>query len=82
MAFLINVYIPIMIFTNGVALILAVPTDAYADAGFAWLNPRFIYRHARVNWFGAIFLALIANAILPVIAIVYWFYKLCTIGRK
>ena len=82
MGFIINVYIPAMVVTNGLALMLAVPTDAYGDSGFAWLNPCFIYRHAKVNWFGAAFLALIANAALSAIAIVYWFYKLCTIGRR
>jgi hypothetical protein len=71
-----------MIFLNGLALALSVPSNLYNDTGFAWLNPCFIYRHAKVNWFGAAFLALIANIALPIIAIVYWFYKLCTVGRK
>jgi hypothetical protein len=82
MNFIINVYIPVMTFTNALALILAVPTEAYGDSGFAWLNPCFIYRHVKVNWFGAVFLALIANIALPIIAIIYWFYKLCTAGRR
>lgn len=82
MNFIINVYIPIILFTDGLALVLSVPSNAYNDTGFAWLNPCFIYRHAKVNWFGATFLALIANIALPIIAIIYWFYKLCTVGRK
>ena len=57
-------------------------TDGYGDNGFAWLNPLFIYRYAKVNWFGAGFIALVANAAFPIIAIIYWMYKLCTVGRR
>jgi hypothetical protein len=50
--------------------------------GWEFVNPFHIYKYARVNWFGAIVLALIYSAICPVAAIIYWFYKLCTVGRK
>lgn len=68
--------------THGTAFMLLMITDDYGDNGFAWVNPLFIYRHAKVNWFGATFLALIANASIPCYAIIYWIYKLCTVGRK
>lgn len=57
-------------------------TNAYEDACFAWLNPVWIYKHAKVNWFGASFLALLGNIVIPGIAVVYWMYKLCTVGRR
>lgn len=82
MNFIINVYIPIILFTDFLSLMIPMISNTYGTTGFAWLNPRFIYRHVKVNWFGAAFLALIANIALPIIAIVYWFYKLCTVGRK
>lgn len=50
--------------------------------GWEFVNPSHIYKYARVNWFGAFVLALIYSVICPVAAIIYWFYKLCTVGRK
>ena len=46
------------------------------------LNPIYIYQTYNVNWFGCTFLTLILNIILILPAIIYWFYKLCTVGRN
>ena len=48
----------------------------------ARLNPVYIYNDRSVNWFGAVVIALFMNVLCPVISIIYWFSKLCTIGRK
>lgn len=56
-----------------------LPFDA---EGFEFVNPVFIYKHCRVNVFGAIILALLMSLICPLGTVGYWFYKLCTIGRK
>ena len=54
----------------------------YCD-GFQWINPRYIYQTVQVNWFGCIILTILAHlAAGPIISIIYWFYKLCTVGRK
>lgn len=45
-------------------------------------NPLCIYQTCNVNWFGCFLLTLISNIILILPAIVYWFYKLCTVGRR
>ena len=50
--------------------------------GLEFLNPLFIYQHARVNWFGTLCLTLLWNLMCPGLSISYWFYKLCTCGRK
>lgn len=51
--------------------------------GFQWINPRYIYQTIQVNWFGCIILTILAHlAAGPIISIIYWFYKLCTVGRK
>ena len=50
--------------------------------GFAWLNPSWLYRNIKVNWFGAALIAFVANIALPVISLCYWLYKLCTVGRR
>lgn len=35
-----------------------------------------------LNWFGTILLWLFFTAMCPIAAVVYWFCKLCTVGRK
>ena len=56
--------------------------DKYAD-GWELCNPRWTYKyHKSVNWFGAIMLSLLYAALCPIGAVCYWFYKLCTVGRR
>ena len=50
--------------------------------GLALVNPAFIYKHCKVNWFGAIILATLIGLICPIATIMYWFCKLCTVGRR
>ena len=50
--------------------------------GIEFVNPLIIYKQTRVNWFGAILLAVIYGVMCPVATFVYWLYKLCTVGRK
>lgn len=59
------------------------PHGAIAQSnGLEFVNPLFVYKHNRVNWFGAIVVALAYGLICPVATIGYWFYKLCTFGRE
>ena len=53
----------------------------YAD-GLEYLNPVYIHKQVRVNWFGAIMITLFYTALCPFAAVCYWFYKLCTVGAK
>ena len=51
--------------------------------GLELCNPYWTYQYFKsVNWFGAITLALGYNILCPIASIAYWFYKLCTVGRK
>lgn len=50
--------------------------------GWEFVNPIHVHKYNHVNWFGAIIVALIYNALCPIGAVCYWFYKLCTFGRK
>jgi hypothetical protein len=50
--------------------------------GFEYLNPRWMYQHYQVNWFGCILLFLWYLLLCPLGLVIYWFYKLCTVGRK
>lgn len=47
-----------------------------------FLNPIYIYESVNVNWFGCFWITLVVNLLCPVVTICYWFYKLCTVGRK
>lgn len=51
------------------------------SANFSFVNPIVIYNHIKVNWFGTWLLAIVFNVLFPAIAIPYWIYKICTIGR-
>ena len=54
---------------------------AYSD-GCEFFNPLYCHKHARVNWFGAFMVALGFNLLSPLWAAGFWFYKLCTVGRR
>lgn len=59
------------------------PHGAIAQAwGLEFVNPIFVYKHNRVNWFGALIVATGYGLVCPMATIGYWFYKLCTVGRK
>lgn len=65
--------------TLGVLVLSLMSIDGYAN--FSFVNPIVIYKNIKVNWFGAWLLAIVCNICLPVVAIPYWVYKLCTVGR-
>lgn len=46
------------------------------------LNPITIYKETRVNVFGCIMLTIFGHFVMPWVAPFYWFYKLCTVGRR
>lgn len=49
----------------------------------SFFNPIRNYKEwTSMNWFGVIFFTILLNVIYPVYALCYWFYKLCTVGRK
>lgn len=66
----------------GGIICVALADKSHAD-GWELCNPYWVYQYNRhVNWFGAIFLALLYNLACPFGAICYWFYKLCTVRRN
>ena len=65
-----------LIFTLIFALMLQVER-------FDIFNPVANYHEwTEMNWFGVILFTIIINVISPVIAVCYWFWKLCTVGRS
>ena len=55
---------------------------AINSEGFEYVNPVWIYKRYRVNYFGAGVLCILYNLICPIGSICYWIYKLCTVGRR
>ena len=45
-------------------------------------NPIQIYKEHNVNWFGCALIVLAEHILFIIPAIIYWFYKLCTVGRR
>lgn len=72
----------LMVWSVGGALILGLcgTYDKFDD--LSYVNPIKIYKTYRVNYFGAALICIIYNLLCPIGSIGYWFYKICTIGRK
>ena len=71
----------VWIAVNIIAVITLITTSA-DGANPSFVNPIVIYNKIKVNWFGAWLLAIVCNVALPAIAIIYWIYKICTVGRE
>lgn len=78
---LIETLIESWILINIATLFLLTLVSVNGDANFSFVNPVVIYDKIKVNWFGAWLLAVVCNICLPAIAIPYWIYKVCTVGR-
>jgi hypothetical protein len=50
--------------------------------GLEFVNPIWLYKKYKVNWFGAGLITILFNILSLPFAFCYWFYKLCTVGRK
>ena len=47
------------------------------------INPKEIWRqYDNINIFGCIVLTIVLNLVCPIVSVCYWFYKLCTVGRR
>ena len=69
-------------FTFGLIICIAWSLVKNTD-GWELCNLYWAYKyHQDVNWFGAIMLSLSYTALFPIGAVCYWFYKLCTVGRR
>ena len=71
-----------MVWSLGGALILCISGIFTQFNDFSYVNPIKIYKTYRVNYFGAALICIIYNLLCPIGSIGYWFYKLCTFGRK
>lgn len=78
--------VPFIVYTVATGLInmfiMAACLDNGDVVGLQWVNPIVIYDNVPVNWFGCIVLTILAHIAAGPWVVFYWFYKLCTIGRK
>ena len=75
--------IPFEIYTFVTGLLhLMIIMISLENVGLQWINPIVIYNNVHVNWFGCIVLTILAHIVAGPWACLYWFYKLCTVGRK
>ena len=78
--------VPFIVYTVATGLmnmfIMAACLDNGDVVGLQWVNPVVIYNNVSVNWFGCIVLTILAHIAAGPWVVFYWFYKLCTVGRK
>lgn len=65
----------------GIIIACIISDSRLASHGFEFVNPAWLHKRIRVNWFGAVLLAIIFNILVLPDAVLYWIYKLCTVGR-
>jgi hypothetical protein len=77
-----------LIIGGGIAWVIAM-IIIYALVDYNWvccnlnfLQPNIIYHNTKLNYFGVGVVCLALNLFFLPIALCYWFYKLCTVGRK
>ena len=76
----------LLLYTIGLGICAAIICNAKGPLsdveGFEFMNPLWWYRNYPVNPFGAMMCLLFFIILCPIGAVCYWFYKLCTVGRK
>lgn len=50
--------------------------------GLNFFRPDIIYHNTKLNYFGVGVVCLVLNLLFLPAALCYWFYKLCTVGRR
>lgn len=80
MSEIIGIFLLVNSFTN--LLWWVTCSEAAMIYGLCFCNPKWIYNHTKTNWFGTICLTILANMAFGPAALCYWFYKLCTVGRR
>lgn len=64
------------------ALCAAMLNAIWVIEGINFLRPDIIYHNTKLNYFGVGVVCLALNLFYLPMALCYWFYKLCTVGRR
>lgn len=65
----------------GFIALLVIPYSRDAEI-IEIFSPKHIYKNIKINWFGCLILTLFFNLLCPVFTVGWWFYWLCTVGRR
>ena len=65
-----------------ISLITGFISSITQSEGIEFVNPIWLYKKYKVNWFGALVLSILFNILTLPFSIFYWIYKLCTVGRE
>lgn len=81
---MVGLIIGIIVGWNIIGCVICIGWGCQQNAdGLELCNPYWSYKyHKKVNMFGAIMLSLLYTTLCPFAALCYWFYKLCTVGRR
>ena len=71
----------VAIFVSNIAMIFVAAIEG-PEAVNKFLNPKTLYANHKVNKFGCVMLTIFYHIVFCVHAIWFWFYKLCTFGRR
>jgi hypothetical protein len=66
---------------GGITCIAWACSSILTPDGWELCNPYWFHLYHKVNWFGAVMGSLFYTFLCPLGAVIYWFYKLCTVGR-
>lgn len=50
--------------------------------GLCFINPTYIYKNTKLNWFGTVVICIVANLAFGPASLIYWLCKIFTVGRK
>ena len=82
MSMVFSCYLLSTVFINLLWWLACLEVSIADGAGLCFCNPKWIYNHTKTNWFGTLVLTILANVAFGPSALCYWFYKLCTVGRR
>lgn len=63
-------------------IVAALINYTWVCQSLTFLQPNVIYHNTKLNYFGVGVVCLALNLFFLPIALCYWFYKLCTVGRR
>ena len=63
-------------------IVMVMINFAWICDGLNFLRPDIIYHNTKLNYFGVGVVCLALNLFYLPMALCYWFYKLCTVGRR
>lgn len=63
-------------------IVMIMINFAWICDGLSFLRPDIIYHNTKLNYFGTGVVFLVLNLFFLPMALCYWFYKLCTVGRR